>query len=225
MSNCYKHILIIDDNDKIRALVSEFLQKNGFVTSCASDPVEAKNVMELFSFDLAIVDVMMPVEDGVTFVKNLRSNKNNIPVLMLTALGETEHKISGFEAGVDDYLPKPFDPKELLLRINSILRRSDINSKNINIFRFGNFIYNIERHELKDGKNLIDLTENETKLLEYFISNANKQLSRDMITNAVGLSNNIRNIDVLVTRLRKKIEKDNDRYILTVRNVGYRFIP
>lgn len=225
MSNCYKHILIIDDNDKIRALVSEFLQKNDFIVSFASNPIDARSVMELFNFDLAVVDVMMPDEDGITFVKKLRLNKNNIPVLMLTALGETEHRISGFEAGVDDYLPKPFDPQELLLRINSILRRTVNYNDNSSVFKFGNFMYNIDRHELKYSDILIDLTESEVELLEYFISNQKQQLSREIIAKSLKLSNNIRNIDVLVTRLRKKIERDNDRFILTVRNVGYRFIP
>ena len=225
MSNCYKHILIIDDNDKIRALVSEFLQKNDFIVSCASNPIDARSVMELFNFDLAVVDVMMPDEDGITFVKKLRLNKNNIPVLMLTALGETEHRISGFEAGVDDYLPKPFDPQELLLRINSILRRTVDYNDNSSVFKFGNFMYNIDRHELKYSDILIDLTESEVELLEFFISNQKQQLSREIIAKSLKLSNNIRNIDVLVTRLRKKIERDNDRFILTVRNVGYRFIP
>ena len=224
MCKKYKHILVVDDDNKIRTLISEFIQKSGFVVSVACDPVEARNLMGLFNFDLIVVDVMMPREDGITFVKRLRASGINLPVLMLTALGEVENRITGLKAGVDDYLPKPFDPQELLLRINSILRRSISDNTTNDNFVFGFFLYNFSRHELKENNKIIYLTECEINLLEYFISNRQKQLSRDEIASAVGLSCNLRGVDVLVTRLRKKIEKNNNKFILTLRNIGYKFV-
>lgn len=224
MCKKYKHILVIDDDNRIRTLISEFIQKSGFLVSVASNPIDARDLMKLFDFDLIVVDVMMPHEDGVTFVKKIRASNISIPVLMLTALCEVEHRIIGLKAGVDDYLPKPFDPQELLLRINSILRRSFSKNTIYDKFIFGNFIYDNSRHELKENDSIIDLTESEITLLEYFISNARHQLSRDDISTAVGLSSNLRGVDVLVTRLRKKIEK-NGKFILTIRNFGYKFIP
>lgn len=224
VQNQKRHILIVDDDDKIRRLISEFMQKSGFVVSSADNPENARKVMDLFHFDLAIIDVMMPVEDGMTFVKKLRDAGNDLPVLMLTALGETENKIAGLTAGVDDYLSKPFDPQELLLRVESILRRSFVKKEKSEFFDFGNFSYDGEHHQLKENNNLIDLTETEIVLMEYFIKNVGQELSRDGIADAVGLSANLRGVDVLITRLRKKLENKTSKFIFTVRNVGYKFI-
>ncbi|MDR2933881.1 MAG: response regulator transcription factor [Rickettsiales bacterium] len=224
IQNQRRHILIVDDDDKIRHLISAFLQKSGFIVSAADNPDNARKIMDLFIFDLAVVDVMMPVEDGITFVRKMRDAGNDLPVLMLTALGETENKIAGLSAGVDDYLAKPFDPQELLLRVESILRRSLAKKDSYAAFHFGKFAYNSELHQLKDGESLVDLTETEIVLIEYFTKNIGIDLSRESIADSIGLSENLRGVDVLITRLRKKLESDNSRFIFTVRNVGYKFI-
>ena len=221
-----KHILVVDDDDQIRDLICEFMRKSGFVISSACDAKSARQLMALFDFNLAVVDVMMPGEDGISFVKSLRQNGIDLPVLMLTALGEVDDKINGLSCGVDDYLTKPFEPKELILRINNILRRTDKsffvnNDDNVS---FCDFVYNRKTQQLIRADDFVDLTSTEIVLLEYFIDNANKNLSRDDIACCLKLSDNLRGVDVIITRLRKKLESDKCKLISTVRNVGYRFI-
>lgn len=219
------HILIIDDDDRIRELLQKYLIKNNFRAMVATNTAEAKKTMLKNSFDLLIVDYMMPDENGIEFINFLRKDKNMIPVIMLTALGEIENKLEGLGCGADDYITKPFEPKELLLRINNILKRTnkiDIN----NNFYFGDFKFDFNKNELYKNEVQIKLTDMEIKILSVFLKNSNKTLSREEL---YGLLNNImneRSIDVQITRLRKKIEPDpkNPQFLKTVRNKGYLFV-
>lgn len=218
------HILVIDDDSVISSLLEKYLVKNNFFVSTASNTKEARKIMEKYIFDIMIVDYMMPDESGVEFVYNLRQNLNTTPVIMLTALGEIENRIDGLTAGADDYLSKPFEPKELVLRINSILKRVN-NIKNNNLLNFGNFSFDTIKKELYDNDNqLIKLTDVEIKILNIFINNKNVILTREYLCN---LCNGIdeRSIDVQITRLRKKIEINpkTPRFLKTIRHKGYIF--
>jgi two-component system phosphate regulon response regulator OmpR len=225
------HILIVDDDDRLRALLSKFLLENGFLVTSASDADEARKLMKSFIFDFMVLDVMMPKEDGVTFAKSLRSKNNSIPILMLTAKGELEDKISGFSSGgVDDYLTKPFEPSELLMRIKSILKRattSKVKVSNSKLLRMGELTYDIERQELKNANQSIHLTSAENELLKIFSEHQQKIVSREALGVYTNNTDNLRTIDVQITRLRKKIEPylKCPRYLKTVRNQGYIFIP
>lgn len=218
------HILVIDDDSVISSLLEKYLVKNNFFVSTASNTKEARKIMEKYIFDIMIVDYMMPDESGVEFVYNLRQNLNTTPVIMLTALGEIENRIDGLTAGADDYLSKPFEPKELVLRINSILKRVN-NIKNNNLLNFGNFSFDTIKKELYDNDNqLIKLTDVEIKILNIFINNKNVILTREYLCS---LCNGIdeRSIDVQITRLRKKIEINpkTPRFLKTIRHKGYIF--
>ncbi len=220
---CY-HILIIDDDDRIRDLLQKYLIKNGFLVSIASDAAKARKIMKKYIFDLMIVDYMMPNESGIEFLLNIRRQENNTPVIMLTALGEIENRIEGLSAGADDYLPKPFEPKELLLRINNILKRININS-NEDIFVFDDFQFNIKKNELYKRNELIKLTDMETEIFNIFVKNINIILTREDLCNLLNNLVNERTIDVQITRLRKKIENEpkNPKFLKTIRNKGYLF--
>lgn len=227
MQEAKKHILVVDDDTRLRSLLQRYLREQGFLVSAAKDAIEAENFIQNFIFDLLIVDVMMPKITGLEFLNNLRAKGNNIPIIILTAMGETADRISGLEAGADDYLPKPFEPKELVLRINNILKRTikakELSSKLI----FHGLSYDIEKGELRDndGK-IIHITPVEKTLLSLFGNNIGEVYTRDELAEVLGVTENQRTVDVQITRLRKKIETDtkNPRYLQTVRGKGYMLI-
>jgi two-component system phosphate regulon response regulator OmpR len=199
------HILVIDDDTRLRNLLARFLDENGFYISVAKDVQEAKKLMAEFLFDLLIVDIMMPGQDGIDFTINFRK-ESKIPVIMLTARGDFEDRIKGLESGADDYLPKPFEPKELLLRINNILRRlATTNKEQEKICYFGDFSFNFSNSRLKKGEQYIHLTEGEAKILAILCKEQSIVISREKIRTMCGDIDE-RSIDVQITRLRKKIE-------------------
>ena len=217
------HILIIDDDDRIRNLLEKYLVKNNFIVKSASNTTEAREMMQQYVFDLMIVDNMMPNESGIEFLSNIRQNNNSIPAIMLTALGEIENRIEGLSVGADDYLSKPFEPKELILRINNILKRVNRVNNN-NVVNFGNFSFNLNKNELYENDVLIKLTDTEIKILNIFFINLNIVLNREDLCKMLnGIDE--RSIDVQITRLRKKIETDpkNPRFLKTIRHKGYVF--
>ena len=228
-----KHILLIDDDERILSLLNTFLNQNGFITSSAKNSQEARSLLDYFEFDILIIDIMMPGETGLELLKSLRKDKD-IPVILLSAKGEASDKISGLELGADDYLSKPFEPKELLLRIKNLLSRNNSTEGNQYEKRvaIGTKIFDLERMELQEKNQVIALTTVETKLLEIFCSNPKTVIKRDRIISELGYKSdsnqlNERNVDVQVTRLRKKIELDpkNPRFLKTIRGKGYRLLP
>jgi len=215
------HILVIDDDTRLRTLLGRFLDENGFQTSLAKDTDEAKKMMQELMFDLLIVDVMLPNENGVDFTADLRKF-SKIPVIILTARGEFDDRIKGLEAGADDYLQKPFEPKELLLRINNILKRMSVNQDPENICRFGEFTFNLAESRLKKGEEFIHVTDSEAKILNILCKEKGNSVSREKLSTLCGGIDD-RSIDVQITRLRKKIEQNpkQPHYLQTVRNHGY----
>ncbi len=222
MSKKSYHILVIDDDTRLRNLLARFLDENGFYVSVVKDTAEAKKLMTEFLFDLLIVDVMMPNQDGVDFTIDFRK-ESKIPIIMLTARGNFDDRIKGLEAGADDYLPKPFEPKELLLRINNILKRvHSASSEQDNICHFGDFSFNFSDLRLKKGKEYIHITESEAKILAILCKEQSIVISREKICAMCGDIDE-RSIDVQITRLRKKIEANPKKpnYLQTIRNRGY----
>ena len=217
------HILIIDDDDRIRNLLEKYLIKNNFIVSTASNTTEARKIMQKYIVDLMIVDNMMPNESGIEFLHKIRQNNNNTPAIMLTALGEIENRIEGLSVGADDYLTKPFEPKELVLRMNNILKRVNRLGDN-NIINFDDFSFNLSKNELYKNNILIKLTDTEIKILNIFFGNLNIVLTREDLCKMLnGIDE--RSIDVQITRLRKKIELDpkNPKFLKTIRHKGYLF--
>lgn len=217
------HLLVIDDDTRIRNLLFQFLIKNGFRVSVSANADQARRQLASLDFDLLIVDVMMPGENGISLTHSLRQTKD-VPILILTALSETDDRIHGLEAGADDYLAKPFDPRELLLRINAILRRgSPLNQPKIEQIIFGPYIFSLARRELKKGGEVIKLTDNEQKMMVIFAENAGNIIPRHKFTMD---DKNIgeRTIDVQINRLRRKIEKNPSLpiWLQTVRGIGYK---
>jgi two-component system, OmpR family, phosphate regulon response regulator OmpR len=216
------HILVIDDDSRLRNLLQQYLAKNNFLVSTAENTVQARKQMQNYLFDLLVVDVMMPGENGMDFVLKLREQeKNLIPVLMLTAMGQVDDRVKGLEQGADDYLVKPFEPKELVLRIKSILARTNKDTTN-NETGFGDFSFNLKKLQLRKKNDIIYITANEANLLNIFCKNLGRLLSREDLREMCGEIDE-RTIDVQITRLRKKIE-DNPRqpkYLQTVRGKGY----
>jgi two-component system phosphate regulon response regulator OmpR len=217
------HILVIDDDQRLRLLLKQFLEKNGFRVSDAEDTDQAKKIMKSLIFDLLVIDIMMPGQNGLEFLKEVRL-KNNIPALMLSAMSALEDRLDGLEFGADDYMTKPFEPRELLLRIQNILKRFTPNiSRNNENTRFGPFLFNQNSLNLyKDGIS-VHLTTSEQKLLNCFALSPNKALSRDDINNLLGGNMEIRSIDVAIVRIRRKLEQDQRYpiYLQTVRGVGW----
>ena len=217
------HILVIDDDQRLRLLLKQFLEKNGFRVSDAEDTEQAKKIMKSLIFDLLVIDIMMPGQNGLEFLKEVRL-KNNIPALMLSAMSALEDRLDGLEFGADDYMTKPFEPRELLLRIQNILKRFTPNiSRNNDNTRFGPFLFNQNSLNLyKDGIS-VHLTTSEQKLLNCFALSPNKALSRDDINNLLGGNMEIRSIDVAIVRIRRKLEQDQRYpiYLQTVRGVGW----
>ncbi|MGB4056737.1 MAG: response regulator transcription factor [Alphaproteobacteria bacterium] len=216
------HVLVVDDDRRISELVSRFLQENGFVTMAAFDAREARAMLVNFSFDAAVVDVMMPGESGVDLTRHLHEHYN-LPVLLLTALGTADDRIAGLEAGADDYLPKPFEPRELVLRLNAILRRTARKVETLKRFRIGAWIFDPERDELSRGEEIIPLTAAEILLIRALAESPGEVVSREDLALKCGLDSGERTIDVQVTRLRRKIEEDTKipRFLQTVRGKGY----
>jgi two-component system phosphate regulon response regulator OmpR len=222
------HLLIVDDDERIRDLLKQFLIRHGFLVSAARDSEHARRVLAGLDFDLIVLDVMMPGEDGVSLTKWIRCDRDT-PVLLLTAKGETEDRITGLEAGADDYLAKPFEPKELLLRINAILRRTPepvTQPEMPTVLRLGPVRYDIERGELWNGNDLIRLTATEGQLMRIFAASVGNPVSRAALVGELGRDEaqaQDRAIDVQITRLRRKIEVNpkEPRYLQTVRGSGY----
>ena len=217
------HILVIDDDSRIRDLLSRYLSEQGFRVSMAGDALEARRRLKGLTFDLLIVDVMMPGENGTDFTRDIR-NQMDVPVLMLTALGETEARIKGLEAGADDYLPKPFDPRELVLRINSILKRVRIEeTPAVEQVLFGPYTFAVIPRELKKDGELVKLTDREREIMVLFAENAGEVVPR---TDLIGedATANERTVDVQINRLRRKIELDpaSPTWLQTVRGIGYK---
>lgn len=222
------HILVVDDDTRLRNLLRRFLQEQNFATSVAKDAAEARMFIDEYKFDLLIVDVMMPNESGIEFLTALRK-ENNVPVIMLTAMGEPDDRISGLEAGADDYLPKPFEPKELVLRIKNILKRAPKNTENKDLpLNLGLCLYDAVKKELtnKQGE-IIHITPVEQMLLNVLSQKPGQIFTREKLAEILGAGQSPRSIDVQITRLRKKIEKDskNPRYLQTIRGKGYMLLP
>ncbi len=226
MSNLSK-ILVVDDDTRLRSLLGRFLEENGFEVFLAKDAIEAlelikNNEITKSNFDLLIVDVMLPNINGIDFTSEFRK-KNSTPIIMLTARGEPDDRIKGLESGADDYMPKPFEPKELLLRINNILKRISNSKQQSNLIcKFGEFNFNLVDCRLKKADNFIHITESEAKILKILCEEQGRAVSRERLSQLCG-SIDDRSIDVQITRLRRKIE-DNPKkphYLQTVRNFGY----
>jgi two-component system phosphate regulon response regulator OmpR len=219
------HILVVDDDRRLRDLLQKYLMDNGFRVTVAADAEDARQRLRAMEFDLIIMDRMMPGEDGLTFTRSIRTT-SAVPILMLTAMGETEARIDGLEGGVDDYLSKPFEPRELVLRIGMILRRAAQTPADREI-RLGDYVFDLEREILRGDEGALRLTTTEASLLRVLAENAGRILSREALTRLCAIDGTDRMIDVQVTRLRRKIEPDSKapRYLQTVRGQGYVLRP
>ncbi|MDA9004521.1 response regulator transcription factor [Amylibacter sp.] len=226
------HILIVDDDERIRNLLQKFLLRNGFFASIARDAAHARRLLSSIEFDMIVLDVMMPGEDGLSLTIDLRKTLTT-PILLLTAKSESNERIMGFEAGADDYLTKPFEPKELVLRINSILRRmpkDDVDLALPTTIQMGAVRYDLSRGELWDNNALVKLTATESALLRIFSVNLHNPVSRPKLVEDLtknGVPSQERSVDVQITRLRRKLEVDPKmpRYLQTVRGAGYMLAP
>jgi two-component system phosphate regulon response regulator OmpR len=221
-----RHLLVVDDDNRIRDLLKQFLSRAGFRVTTAQDAESARRLMDLLDFDLMIFDVMMPGEDGFSLTKWARK-RGPTPVMLLTARGLPEDRIEGLSLGADDYLPKPFEPQELLLRVEAILRRAGPKPSGPRKVKLGAYDFDLDRAELTaDGGGPVRLTEAEAQLLKVLALNAHAAVDRmDLARDTADATG--RAVDVQVTRLRRKIETDprNPRYLQTVRGVGYMLAP
>lgn len=217
------HILIIDDDDRIRELLSRYLTKQGYRASIASGADEARLKMQGLKFDLLIVDIMMPGEDGLSLTRSLREH-HDVPIILLTALGEAEQRIAGLRSGADDYLPKPFEPEELLLRIDNIFRRAGTNLTTDKVV-FGPYAYDVGKGILRKNGKQMKLTTGEQTLLSLLASQSGAVVSRYILSENIKAQSE-RAVDVQMTRLRRKLEDDSSepQYLLTVRGEGYRLV-
>lgn len=225
------HILLIDDDIRLRELLHKYLSENNFRVTAADNAIVARGQMKRVYFDLLVLDLMMPGENGLEFAKSIRSTNNlsrDVPILMLTAMGETEDRIGGLEVGGDDYMIKPFEPRELLLRIKSILRRVP-REDNLALGKanLGAMVFDPARQELSQGENIVGLTSGESNLLKILAERPGVVFSREDLSNYLALDSGERAIDVQVNRLRQKIELDpkSPRYLQTVRGHGYILRP
>jgi two-component system, OmpR family, phosphate regulon response regulator OmpR len=231
MSQPDAHLLIVDDDERIRGLLQKFLVRNGYLVSTARDAAQARRLLAGLEFDMIVLDVMMPGEDGITLTRDLRKRMTT-PILLLTAKGETANRIEGLEAGADDYLVKPFEPKELLLRINAILRRVPQvrNAEPVRqVIHMGAVRYDLDRGEMWRGEAPVRLTATEVQLMRIFAAQPGKPIPRDRLVaegSRVDAAQE-RAVDVQITRLRRKIEDDPKapRYLQTVRGEGYMLQP
>lgn len=229
------HLLIVDDDERIRGLLQKFLIRNGFLVTAARDAAHARRLLSGLEFNLIVLDVMMPGEDGLSLTRDLRTRMAT-PILLLTARGETRERIEGLEAGADDYLPKPFEPKELLLRINAILRRvPEAVTAGPKYLSLGPLRYDLDRGELSQGDQPVRLTATEAALMRIFAAHAGAVIGRTELIEELGRDRSAsaeegagdRAVDVQITRLRRKIEPDprEPRYLQTVRGLGYMLAP
>ena len=220
-----RHLLVVDDDDRIRDLLKQYLARAGFRVTTASDAAAARKLLEMLDFDLLILDVMMPGEDGLSLTRWVRK-RGATPVLILTARGLADERIEGLSQGADDYLPKPFEPQELLLRAEAILRRTGPRTPAPRRIKLGDFDFDLERAELTRQGAPVRLTESEGQLLKLLAQNAHAPVDRLDLARDTADSTG-RAVDVQVTRLRRKIETDprNPRYLQTVRGVGYMLSP
>ena len=219
------HLLCIDDDNKIRELLEIYLSSNNFRVSVAKDSFEAEKLTSFFLFDLIILDIMMPNKDGIQFLNHFRTLDFNTPVLMLTADNQIEKKKASYSNGCDDYLVKPFEPSELLLRIKKLLNpRFNKNISSKRVF-FGDFEFDLKLKVLSKNNISISLTSTETLIIEYLTQNLNKEISREKISNLLGDGINLRSVDVTITRLRKKLISDHDHsFLRTIRGKGYMLV-
>jgi len=223
------HILIVDDDTRLRELLNKFLSQNGFRVSTASNAAEARQRLSALDFDLIVLDVMMPGESGLDLAMQIR-RIDDVPILMLTAMGEAKDRIAGLETGVDDYLGKPYEPRELLLRLQNILRRNkaaaEPSGEPVRRVTFGPMEFDLELGELTQKGKRVSLTDAEIALLRALAVRLGEVVSRVTLSKSVGAAVNERAIDVQVTRLRRKIEPDPSfpRYLRTVRGQGYRLV-
>ncbi len=220
-----RHLLVVDDDDRIRELLKQFLSRAGFRVTTAADAEAARRLLDLLDFDLLILDVMMPGEDGFSLTRWVRK-RSPTPVLILTARGLPDDRIEGLSLGADDYLAKPFEPQELLLRVEAILRRAGPKPAGPRRIQLGDYAFDLDRGELSREGAMIRLTEAEAQLLKVLAQNAHAAVDRmDLARDTADATG--RAVDVQVTRLRRKIESDprNPRYLQTVRGVGYMLAP
>ncbi len=220
MDNFIAHILVVDDDEGIRSLVKKYLNENNFLVSTADSAENASKKIEIIEFDLIILDIMMPGKSGLEFIKE---NKKNLetPIILLTAKGEPTERIEGLEIGADDYLPKPFEPKELILRIKNILEKTKkIDQKRV--IEFSDIMIDLNKLLISNQKKEYKINNTEKVILEKMINNPGKTFSREDIGFLINLDKE-RSIDVIITRLRKKIEKDpkNPKFLQTIRGAGY----
>lgn len=220
------HVLVVDDDRRIRTLLQKFLMENGFRVTAAESAEEARDYLRGLEFDMLVLDIMMPGEDGLSLTRSLRA-LSDVPILLLTARSDIDDRIEGLEAGADDYLPKPFEPRELVLRISSILKRAhqplpDVKTE----VKMGPCRYTLDRGELWREDKLIKLTTAENTLLRFFAENPRETFSRLDLCERTGVGQE-RSIDVQITRLRRKIETDPKMpiYLQTVRGIGYTLVP
>jgi two-component system phosphate regulon response regulator OmpR len=226
------HLLVVDDDARIRELLRRYLAGSGFRVTTAGDAAEARAKLASMEFDLVVLDVMMPGENGFDLTQSLRKTGplrqiGRTPILLLTAMAEPEDRITGLEHGADDYLSKPFEPRELVLRIRNILQRVPASAEVGRQRRFGAFRFDIERTELFRGEEPVHLTAAEAALLSSLMRRAGEPVSREALADEAQFSGNVRTVDVQMTRLRRKIERDPKfpRYVQTVRGTGYVFKP
>lgn len=220
------HILVVDDDTRLRALLQRYLVEQGFRVTVAASAAEARERLRALTFDLLVLDIMMPGEDGLDLTQSLRAD-TGMPILLLTAMTETEDRIEGLSRGADDYLAKPFEPRELVLRINAILRRMPQQAGASAAVAFGGYTFDIERGELRRGDRPVRLTEAEIALLTALARQPGVALTREALCGETGIDGGRRTIDVQMTRLRRKIEDDPKfpRYLRTVRGTGYVLTP
>ena len=214
------HILVVDDDDKIRNLVKKYLEENQFLVTTAKDAINAKKKLEIVKFDLLILDIMMPGESGLSLTREIKKN-NPTPIILLTARGATQDRIKGLELGADDYLGKPFEPKELLLRIKNILNKTRTSALSEEIY-IGNALINLKKLNIKINNQINKINPQEKKILEKMLGSPGKVFSRDDIGKIIKISKE-RSIDVMITRLRQKVESNpkNPKYLQTIRGSGY----
>ena len=214
------HLLVVDVDDKIRNLVKKYLEENQFLVTTAKDAINAKKKLEIVKFDLLILDIMMPGESGLSLTREIKKN-NPTPIILLTARGETQDRIKGLELGADDYLGKPFEPKELLLRIKNILNKTRTSALSEEIY-IGNALINLKKLNIKINNQINKINPQEKKILEKMLGAPGKVFSRDDIGKIIKISKE-RSIDVMITRLRQKVESNpkNPKYLQTIRGSGY----